>query len=394
MARYEYDGLPRAVPEDVGMSTSRLERIAPVMQGYVDDGKIPGALTMIARAGRLVHFEKFGMQDVATEKPLEFDTIFRIYSMTKPITSIAVMMLYEEGHFQLGTPVSELIPAFKDMQIYTEGGADIVDAETEMTIKHLLTHTSGLIYGGDGDHPIHQRYRDANYYRGDLANMANELGDIPLLHDPGAAWNYGMSTDVLGYLVEVVSGMPFAEFLKTQILDPLGMTDTAFSVPDEKAARYPTLYEPAEDGGIQVIENAPVSSGPRSFFHSGGAGLQSTAADYLRFCQMLLNDGELDGVRLLGRKTVELIRMNHISDNWQPLERTGCGFGLGFAVVTDVAETHGPGSLGTYSWGGLASTTFWIDPVEDLIGILMTQLIGDSPFHAQFRVLTYQAITD
>ena len=389
-----YEGLPRAVPEDVGMSTSRLARISPVMQGWVDDGKIPGALTMIAREGRLVHLEKFGMQDVATEKPLEFDTIFRIYSMTKPITSIAVMMLYEEGHFQLGTPVSELIPAFKDMQVYTDGGETIVDAEREMTIKHLLTHTSGLIYGGDWEHPINERYRDANFYGGDLANMAQELGNIPLLHHPGDGWNYGMSTDVLGYLIEVVSGVPFEEFLKTQILDPLGMTDTAFSVPDEKADRYPTLYEPAEDGGIQVIENAPVSSGPRSFFHSGGAGLQSTAADYLRFCQMLLNDGELDGVRLLGRKTVELIRVNHISDDWHPLERTGCGFGLGFAVVTDVAETHAPGSEGTYSWGGLASTTFWIDPVEDLIGILMTQLIGDSPFHAQFRVLTYQAIID
>ena len=389
-----YEGLPRAVPEDVGMSTSRLERIAPVMQRWVDAGKIPGALTMIAREGRLVHFEKFGMQDVATAKPLEFDTIFRIYSMTKPITSVAVMMLYEQGHFQLGTPVSELIPAFKDMQVYTEGGEAIVDAEREMTVKHLLTHTSGIIYGGDWEHPINERYRAANFYGGDLANMARELGSIPLLHHPGGAWNYGMSTDVLGYLVEVVSGMPFEAFLKTQILDPLGMTDTAFSVPDEKADRYPTLYEPAEDGGIQVIGNAPVSSGPRSFFHSGGAGLQSTAADYLRFCQMLLNDGELEGVRLLGRKTVELIRLNHISDDWQPLERTGCGFGLGFAVVTDVAETHGPGSEGTYSWGGLASTTFWIDPVEDLIGILMTQLIGDSPFHAQFRVLTYQAITD
>ena len=389
-----YEGLPRAVPEDVGMSTSRLERIAPVMQRWVDDGKIPGALTMIAREGRLVHFEKFGMQDVATEKPLEFDTIFRIYSMTKPITSIAVMMLYEQGHFQLGTPVSELIPAFKNMQVYTPGGENIVDAEREMTVKHLLTHTSGIIYGGDSDHPINERYKAANFYGGDLANMARELGNIPLLHHPGDAWNYGMSTDVLGYLVEVVSGMSFAEFLKTHILEPLGMTDTAFSVPDEKADRYPTLYEPAEDGGIQVIENAPVSSGPRSFFHSGGAGLQSTAADYLRFCQMLLNEGELDGVRLLGRKTVELIRINHISDDWQPLERTGCGFGLGFAVVTDLAETRGPGSEGTYSWGGLASTTFWIDPVEDLIGILMTQLIGDSPFHAQFRVLTYQAITD
>ena len=389
-----YEGLPRAVPEDVGMSTSRLERITPVMQGWVDDGKIPGALTMIAREGRLVHFEKFGTQDVASAKPIGFDTIFRIYSMTKPITSIAVMMLYEEGHFQLGTPVSELIPAFKDMQVYTEGGEEIVDAEREMTVQHLLTHTSGLIYGGDGEHPIHQRYRDANYYGGNLANMAQELGKIPLLHHPGAGWNYGMSTDVLGYLVEVVSGMSFEEFLKTRIFTPLGMNDTAFSVPDEKADRYATLYEPTEDGGIQVIENAPVSSGPLSFFHSGGAGLQSTAADYLRFCQMLLNDGELDGVRLLGRKTVELIRMNHISDDWQPLERTGCGFGLGFAVVTDVAETQGPGSLGSISWGGLASTTFWIDPVEELIAVLMTQLIGDSPFHAQFRVLTYQAITD
>ena len=389
-----YEGLPRAVPEDVGMSTSRLKRIAPVMQRWVDDGKIPCALTMIAREGRLVHLEKFGTQDVATAKPVEFDTIFRIYSMTKPITSIAVMMLYEEGHFQLGTPVSELIPAFKDMQVYIEGGEAIVDAEPEMTIKHLLTHTSGLIYGGDWEHPINDRYKAADFYGGDLANMAQELGNIPLLHHPGAAWNYGMSTDVLGYLVEVVSGMPFEEFLKTRILNPLGMHDTAFSVPDEKADRYATLYEPAEDGGIQVLENAPVASGPLSFFHSGGAGLLSTAADYLRFCQMLLNDGELDGVRLLGTKTVELIRMNHISDDWQPLERTGCGFGLGFAVVTNVADTHNLGSLGTYSWGGLASTTFWIDPVEDLIGILMTQLIGDSPFHAQFRVLTYQAITD
>ncbi len=389
-----YDGLPRAVPEDVGMSTSRLGRIAPVMQGWIEVGKIPCALTMIAREGRLVHFEKFGTQDVDTAKPVEFDTIFRIYSMTKPITSIAVMMLYEEGHFQLGTPVSEWIPAFKNMQVYTEGGEAIVDAEREMTIKHLLTHTAGLIYGGDWEHPINERYKAADFYGGDLTHMAKELGNIPLLHHPGDGWNYGMSTDVLGYLVEVVSGMPFEEFLKTQIFEPLGMVDTAFSVPDEKADRYATLYEPSEDGGIQVIENAPVSSGPLSFHHSGGAGLLSTAADYLRFCQMLLNEGELDGVRLLGTKTVELIRMNHISDDWHPLERTGCGFGLGFAVVTDVADTHTLGSSGTYSWGGLASTTFWIDPVEELIAILMTQLIGDSPFHAQFRVLTYQAITD
>lgn len=387
-------GIPRAVPEEVGMSAARLQRIAPVIQHWIDDGKIPGALTMIAREGKLVHFEKFGMQDVASSTPVELETIFRIYSMTKPITSVAVMMLYEEGHFQLNTPVSEFIPAFKDMKVYANHGDAIVDAEREVTVKHLLTHTAGLIYGGDWVHPINDRYREADFYGGDLSHMAQELGSIPLLHHPGDAWNYGMSTDVLGYLVEVVSGMPFAEFLKKRIFEPLDMVDTDFSVPEEKADRYATLYQPVEDGGIQVLENAPVSSGPLSFHHSGGAGLQSTAADYLRFCQMMLNEGELDGVRLLGRKTVELITLNHIPDDWQPLWRTGCGFGLGFAVVTDVADTHALGSLGTYSWGGLASTTFWIDPVEELIGILMTQLIGDAPFHAQFRVLTYQAIID
>ena len=387
-------GIPRAVPEEVGMSAARLERIAPVMQRWVDDGKIPGALTMIAREGKLVHLEKVGLQDIATATPIEFDTIFRIYSMTKPITSVAVMMLYEEGHYQLNSPVSDFIPAFKDMKVYANHGDAIVDAEREMTIKHLLTHTSGLIYGGDWVHPINDRYREATFFEGDLEHMVNELGKIPLLHQPGDAWNYGMSTDVLGYLVEVVSGMPFAEFLTKRILEPLGMVDTDFSVPKEKADRYATLYEPTEDGGIQVLENPPVSTGPLSFFHAGGAGLQSTAADYLRFCQMMLNEGELNGNRLLGRKTVELIRMNHIAEDWQPLWRTGSGFGLGFAVITNVADTHSLGSVGTYSWGGLASTTFWIDPVEDLVAIFMTQLIGDSPFHAQFRVLAYQAIVD
>ena len=405
MARYEYDGLPRAVPEDVGMSTSRLGRIAPAMQRWVDDGKIPGVLTMIAREGRLVHFERFGMQDVATAKPLEFDTIFRIYSMTKPIVAIAVMLLYEEGHFQLDTPVSELIPAFKGMHVYTEGGTDIVDAKREMTVKHLLTHTSGLIYdwGEDSDHPIYQRIReDLPYYYGDVddfANIANMLGKIPLFFHPGEAWRYGMSPDVLGYLIEVVAGMSFAEFLETRIFNPLAMNDTAFSVPEEKADRYMTIYGPSEEDGIQAIESPydyVVSSEPLSFVHTP-IGLQSTAADYLRFCQMLLNGGELDGERLLSRKTVELIRRDHVPDDYQTFD-IGCGFGLGFAVVRDIAETHTLGSLGTYSWGGIANTNFWIDPVEDLIGIQMTQLISDIQFYDQFKdlfqVLTYQAITD
>ena len=391
-----YDGLPRAVPEDMGMSTSRLERMAPVMQGYVDNGKIPCALTMIARGSRLVHFEKFGMQDIAAAKPIQFDTIFRLYSMTKPITSVAVMMLYEEGHFQLTTPVSEFVPDFKDMKVYTEDGSVIVDAEREVTIKHLLTHTAGLIYESDkDDHPIDQRYEDADLYGGDLANMIQKLGDIPLIHHPGDAWKYGMSTDVLGYLVQIVSGMPFETFLKTRIFEPLGMNDTGFSVRVENADRYSKVYEFGEDGKLQAIEKIHAATGPLSFFHSGGGGLQSTAADYLRFCQMVLNGGELDGVRLLGRKTAELITMDHISNSWKPNERTGAGFGLGFAVVTDVADTGSLGSVGTCSWGGMASTTFWIDPVEELIGIFMTQLVGaDSPFHAQFRTLTYQALTE
>ena len=391
-----YEGLPRAVPEDVGMSSSRLKRIAPIMQGYVDNGRIPCALTMIAREGRVVHFEKFGMQDVAAAKPIGFDTIFRIYSMTKPITSAAVMMLYEEGHFQLSTPVSEFVPFFKDMKVYTEDGSAVVDAEREITIKHLLTHTAGLIYESDREnHPIDQVYEEADLYGGDLTNMIRKLGGIPLLHHPGDAWHYGMSTDILGYLVKIVSGMPLETFLKTRIFEPLGMNDTGFSVRVEDADRYSKVYEFGEEGELQAIEKVHAATGPLSFFHSGGGGLLSTAPDYLRFCQMILNNGELDGVRLLGRKTVELITMDHISNQWQPNQRMGSGFGLGFAVVTDVADTHTLGSVGTCGWGGMASTTFWIDPVEDLIGIFMTQLVGaDSPFHAQFRILTYQALTE
>ena len=391
-----YGGLPRAVPEDVGLSTSRLGRITPVMQGYVDNGKIPCALTMIARKGKLVHFERFGMQDIAAAKPVEFDTIFRLYSMTKPITSIAVMMLYEEGHFQLTTPISEFVPYFKDMKVYTEDGSAIVDAEREVTIKHLLTHTAGLIYESDRDnHPIDQRYEDADLYGGDLANMIQKLGDIPLFHQPGDAWKYGMSTDVLGYLVEIVSGMPFATFLKTRIFDPLDMPDTGFSVRVENVHRYSKVYDYVKGSGLKKIEKVHAATGPLSFFHSGGGGLQSTAADYLRFCQMVLNDGELDGVRLLGRKTAELVRISHVPPDWLAPKRTGTGFGLGFSVITDVADTSSLGSVGTCSWGGMASTTFWIDPVEELIAILMTQVVNiDCPFHAQFRTLTYQALTE
>ena len=231
-------------PEEVGISTEHLERIRPVMQRYVDDGRMAGILTVVARRGKIVHFETVGMRDIENKKPMEADTIFRIYSMSKPITSVAVMMLYEEGHFQLDTPVSDFIPEFKNMKVYNEDQTEISDAKKEVTIKHLLTHTAGLIYGWGGE-ALDKRYQKANLFQPGtpLADTVKTLGDIPLAHEPGDEWTYGVSTDVLGYLVEVVSGMPFEEFLQTRLFEPLAMVDTAFSVPIDKLDRFAALYQ-------------------------------------------------------------------------------------------------------------------------------------------------------
>ena len=380
-------GLPTAIPEEVGISAERLERIRPVMQGYVDDGHLPGFLTVVARRGKIVHFETIGMQDVENKKPVAPDTIFRIYSMSKPITSVAVMMLYEEGRFQLGTPVSKFIPEFKNMKVYNQDQTEILDAKKQITIKHLLMHTAGLTYGW-GNKPVDKRYSELKIFEPGttLADMVKKLGDIPLVHEPGERWTYGVSTDVLGYLVEVVSGMPFEEFLQTRLFGPLGMADTAFSVPPEKVDRYAALYRHNRREGLmkRVGKDAPLANDALSFFPSGGGGLVSTAADYMRFAQMLLNGGELDGVRILGKKTVELMRYPH-HDNW---------FGLGFSVVTHKNPPNTLESVGNFSWGGAAATTFWIDPQEELIGLLMTQLLNNRfPFQQQFKVLTYQALT-
>ena len=245
-------GLPIAVPEAVGVSTESLKRIRPVMQGYVDDGRIAGFLTAVARHGKIVHFETIGMQDIENNKPMAVDTIFRIHSMSKPITSVAVMMLYEEGHFQLDTPVSKFIPEFENMKVYNEDQTEISDAKNAVTVKHLLTHTSGLIYGW-GAEPADKHFREANIFAPGttLADMARKLSTVPLVHEPGEAWTYGVSTDLLGYLVEVVSGMPFEEFLQTRIFVPLGMVDTAFSVPLEKMDRFATLYQLNREGGMK-----------------------------------------------------------------------------------------------------------------------------------------------
>ena len=408
-------GLPIATPEDVGVSTERLKRIRPVMQGYVDDGRIAGFLTVVARHGKIVHFETIGMRDIENNKPIEADTIFRIHSMSKPITSVAVMMLYEEGHFQLNTPVSDFIPEFKNMKVYNEDQTEILDAKNEVTIKHLLTHTAGLTYGWGGQ-PVDKRYREANLFQPGttLADSMKKLSEIPLVHEPGERWTYGVSVDVLGYLVEVVSGMPFEEFLQTRLFGPLGMVDTAFSVPLEKLDRFAALYELNKEGGMKgdkekekakdpkgdkdakvrlerVEKDPPLKNGEVRFFPGGGGALLSTAPDYIRFCQMLLNGGELDGVRILNKETVERMRYPH-HDNW---------FGLGFSIVTDKESKDTdakepkdtPESVGSYSWGGAAGTIFWIDPEKELIGLLMTQISDVSSSHYQFKKLTYQALS-
>ena len=381
-------GLPMAVPEEAGVSAERLERIRSFLQGYYNSGQVSGFLTVVARRGKIVHFETIGMRDVENNKPVEPDTIFRIYSMSKPVTSVAVMMLYEEGHFQLGTPVSKFIPEFKNMKVYNADQTEILDAKKPITIKHLLMHTAGLTYGW-GNKPVDERYKEAKIFeRGTtLADMVKKLGNIPLVHEPDERWTYGVSVDVLGYLVEVVSGMPFEEFLQTRLFGPLGMVDTAFSVPPKKADRYAALYRHNRQEGLmkRVGGDAPLANDELSFFPSGGGGLVSTAADYMRFSQMLLNGGELDGVRILGKKTVELMRYPH-HDDW---------FGLGFAVVTDKEPPNTLESIGNFSWGGAAATTFWIDPHEELIGLLMTQLLNNPhPFQQQFKVLVYQSLTE
>ena len=416
-------GLPIAVPEEVGFSAERLERIRPMLQGYVDDGRIAGFLTVVARRGKIVHFETIGMRDIENKKSIERDTIFRIYSMSKPITSVAVMMLYEEGHFQLDTPVSKFIPEFKNMKVYNEDQSEILDAKREITIKHLLTHTAGLTYGW-GNEPVDARYREANLFQPGttLVDSIKKLSEIPLVHEPGERWTYGVSVDVLGYLVEVVSGMPFEKFLQTRIFEPLGMVDTAFSVSLEKLDRFAALYQLNKEGGMKsdkdkekkkdgaiekqemkgekeqkmmlerVDKDPRLASGEIRFFPGGGGGLVSTAADYMRFSQMLLNGGELDGVRILDKKTVELMRYPH-HEGW---------FGLGFSVVNDKESEDTddkepkdtPESIGSFSWGGAAGTIFWIDPEKELIGLLMTQISDVSSSHDQFKVLTYQALTE
>ncbi len=391
-------------PEAVGLSSERLLRINRVMQGYVDDGKVAGIVTAVARRGKVAHFECFGMGDIEAGRPMETHSIFRIFSMSKPITSTAVMMLYEEGRFQLGDPVSKYIPELKDMKVFvkkTEAGVETVAAERQITIRDLLLHTSGLGYGLDKNNPVDAMYAEGQMLRGDetLEEKMKRLAGLPLVNQPGAKWRYSIAIDVLGRLVEVVSGKSYDEFLQERLFGPLKMNDTGFYVPVDKQQCFCGLYKRDEKGKLVRSEGIGRYNDflSRPKFFSGGGGLVSTTGDYMRFCQMLLNGGELDGVRILGRKTVEFMTMNHLTDELAASgDMKGSGFGLGFGVVTDVAATGIVGSEGTYSWGGAANTYFWIDPKEELIGIFMTQLMpwGSYPVHDEFKVLVYQAIVN
>ncbi len=394
-------------PEKVGFSSTRLERIRPVMQRYLDENKFAGIVTMIARRGQLIHFEALGQQDKESNQPMQLDSLFRIYSMTKPITTVAAMMLYEEGRFQLSDPVAKFIPAFKATKVWVKqnfAGMELAPQTAPMTVRDLMTHTAGLSYGWFNDTPVDALYREAQILDGkrSLAELVQVLATIPLVYQPGTRWRYSVATDVLGHLVEIMAGMPLDQFFAEKIFKPLGMPDTHFSVPEMEVKRFTTVYTTTETGALAPLDAAATSR----FLHkpnvfSGGGGLVSTATDYMRFCQMMLNGGELDGVRLLGRKTVELMVANHLPAALLPIGvgdnlLSGEGFGLGYSILLDPAQNQILGSQGVYAWSGAANTTFWIDPKEELIAILMAQFMPSStyPVASDFRVLTYQALMD
>ena len=390
--------LPWADAHDVGVSAERLEQIPLAMQRYVDDGRVGGIVTMVARRGRLVHWDAVGFRDIESQDPLEANDIFRIHSMTKPITSVAVMMLVEDGLMSLDDPVSRHLPAFADVDVYSEG--ELVSPRQPITIADLLGHTSGLTYGLFGQTHVDSLYREANVFSGDLANLVEEVARLPLLDHPGSLWNYSVSTDVLGRLVEVVGRQPFDEFLRARVFTPLGMTDTDFVVPPEKTTRFATGYAAARNGRLRMVDS-PVEGtyNTKPLLLSGGGGLVSTAADYVRFAQMLLNGGELDGARLLGPETVELMRTNRLAEELIPIsigtwKADGYGFGLGFSVLVDDDATPVPDNDGVFRWWGIGSTYFWIDPEAELVGLVMTQLRPPTlpMLESEFQTLVYNAL--
>ena len=402
-----------AAPEQVGMSTRGLCNVKRLVQRYVDEQKYPGAISVVARRDKVVHFELYGNMDDERGRRMRPDAIFRIYSMTKPIASVGLMMLYEEGRFQLDDPVSRFIPELADVKVFDGGTADsyaVRDPARKMTIRDLLMHTSGLA-GQGAKTPVGELYRraalDGADSDGTLADMVRTLGQIPLQVDPGSQWIYGISTDLVGYLCEVISGMPFDRYLEERVLAPLGMVDTGFTVPTSKLERFAASYAPrAGSPAYQLLDDPATSpyTRPRTYF-SGSSGLVSTAADYLRFCRMLARGGELDGVRVLGPRTLRLMTSNHlpggldlgsIAESGGETTRAGQGFGLGFAVLLDQTVAQTIGTPGEFFWGGAASTAFFVSPGEDLIMIFLTQLRPSAtyPIRRELRATIYSSIVE
>jgi CubicO group peptidase (beta-lactamase class C family) len=390
--------LPFAAPEEVGLSRARLTRLTDMLRAEIERGRVPGAVALVARRGKVAYFESLGVRDPTSGAPMQKDTIFRIYSMTKPIVSVAAMMLWEEGQFLLNDTLAKYLPEFGRMKVAVprDGNIELVPAARDITIQDLLRHTSGLTYEFRGTAPVQKMYMEAKVYRRNQTNadQAATLAQLPLMHQPGARWEYSRSTDVLGRLVEVLSGVSLGEFLETRILKPLGMTDTAFFVPAEHHGRLAEAFprDPETDAPVQLVE---VKEEPR--FESGGGGMVSTALDYARFLQMLLNGGRLDGVRLLSRKTVEYMTADHLGPitGAPDLLIPGYGFGLGFAVRLQAGIAQVPGSIGQYFWGGLAGTTFWVDPKEDLFALMLIQAPGQREYYrVLFRDMVYAAFDD
>lgn len=405
--------LPKATPESVGMSTERLTRMHAAMQALVDSHQVGGVVTLVARDGKMVDLQAYGFLDADQRTPMKTDSLFRIMSMSKPVTSVAAMMLFEEGKLALTDPVSKFIPSFRELKVMSRGaqGAEFTPARRQMTVRDLLTHRSGLTYGFLDGGPVGDAYRTGGVgdglgvVDGTLEENVDRLAKAPLVSQPGAEWHYSLSTDVLGRVVEVASGMPLDRFFRERIFGPLKMTETGFEVADAKWPRLAIVYTPDGAGGVRPMRS-PESFGNTQFapdnfktgkrYFAGGAGLVSNVNDYTRFAQMLANGGTLDGVRLLGPKTVELMTTSHTMDlnlAGTPVIGAGSQWGLGFRITSDLGATQQPGSVGQYGWSGILGTFFFIDPKEKLVGVMMVQRYPGSPAAAPFQALTYQAIT-
>ncbi len=408
-AAYAGSPLPTSKPEDVGMSSERLARIGAAMDRYIDQELVPGTVTLVARKGQVVHFEARGNRDVEADAPMTTDTIFRIASMTKPVTSVALMMLYEEGHFQLSDPISKWLPEYKDMKVALPAGAErlgtavrLVPADRPITVQHILTHTAGFANSYRGLSQAELAKVSAPQGKDEtIGDFVTRMATVPLNYQPGEQWEYSRATDVVGRLVEVISGQTLDEFFRERIFAPLGMEDSYFFLPEAKLDRFAAQYEPDESKDNKIkLADAPTKESrfvrePHKYF-MGAGGMVSTASDYFRFHQMMLNGGELNGVRILGRKTVELMTKNHTGDLPIWLTGPGYGFGLGYSVLTDGGAAGNPSSEGTFGWGGAFCTFFWVDPHEELIGIVMTQVRPYTHINIRqdFQVLANQAIVD